>query len=219
MTLKYYLCKQISHAHYNLVTPVLFVKKKDGSLWLCVDFRALNKVKSPKWTGTHFSDLLTTPALVRIYMKIDLKHAYHLVCIAEGDKLKTAFHTQCGSYKWTVPKSLMASMFRDICFSATPINWSTSWEAWQTWMAVHLTCIWSVQIWFFVASLAMMYCFRSHVSSNALARTLCNSSLVLFHSWSWVQNWMLLSVIHMSLPTNLQSFRSKWQWSSQLWDL
>src|SRR5260370_40949758 len=48
------------------------------------------------------SNLLTTPALARVYLKIDLKHAYHLVCIMEGDELKTAFRTCYGSYGWKV---------------------------------------------------------------------------------------------------------------------
>src|SRR5258707_9726593 len=48
------------------------------------------------------SDLLTSPTPARIYSKIVLKHAYHLVHIAEGDKPKTAFHTRYSSYKWQV---------------------------------------------------------------------------------------------------------------------
>src|SRR5258706_85930 len=47
-------------------------------------------------------DLLTSPAPTRIYSKIDLKHAYHLVHIAKGDKPKTAFCTHYSSYKWQV---------------------------------------------------------------------------------------------------------------------
>jgi len=48
------------------------------------------------------SDLLTSPAPARIYSKIDLKHAYHLVCIAKGDEPKTVFCTHYGLYKWQV---------------------------------------------------------------------------------------------------------------------
>src|SRR5260370_17888299 len=84
-------------------SPVLFVKKKDGSLRLCMDFRALNKVmKKDHYPLPLISDLLTTLALARIYSKINLKHAYHLVCITEGDKSKTAFRTHYGSYEWKV---------------------------------------------------------------------------------------------------------------------
>ena len=48
------------------------------------------------------TDLLNAPGPARIYTKIDLKHAYHLVCIAEGDKPKTAFRTHYGSFEWRV---------------------------------------------------------------------------------------------------------------------
>ncbi len=47
-------------------------------------------------------DLLNSPAPARIYLKIDLKHAYHLVCILEGDKPKMAFCTHYGSFEWQV---------------------------------------------------------------------------------------------------------------------
>jgi len=84
-------------------SPVLFVKKKDGSLHLCVDFRALNRVmEKDHYPLPLISDLLTSPAPARIYSKIDLKHAYHLVHITEGDEPKTAFHTCYGSYEWQV---------------------------------------------------------------------------------------------------------------------
>src|SRR5258705_127662 len=84
-------------------SPVLFIKKKDGSLCLCVDFRALNRVtEKDRYPLPLISDLLMSPAPARIYSKIDLKHAYHLVRIAEGDEPKTAFHTHYGSYEWRV---------------------------------------------------------------------------------------------------------------------
>src|SRR5258708_35904712 len=80
---------------------VLFIKKKDGSLCLCVDFRALNRVtEKDRYPLPLIPDLLNSLGPARIYSKIDLKHAYHLVWIAEGDKPKTAFHTHYGSYKW-----------------------------------------------------------------------------------------------------------------------
>src|SRR5258706_210481 len=72
--------------------PVLFVKKKDRSLCLCVDFHALNKVmEKDRYPLPLIMDLLNAPGPARIYLKIDLKHAYHLICIAEGDEPKTAF--------------------------------------------------------------------------------------------------------------------------------
>src|SRR5258708_31691009 len=84
-------------------SPILFVKKKDSSLHLCVDFHALNRVtEKDRYPLPLISDLLTSPTPARIYSKIDLKHAYHLVCIAKGDEPKTAFRTRYASYEWRV---------------------------------------------------------------------------------------------------------------------
>jgi len=83
--------------------PVLFIKKKDGSLCLCVDFRGLNKfTKKDRYPLSLISDLLDSPSHAKIYSKINLRHAYHLVRIAPGDEWKTAFRTHYGSYKWLV---------------------------------------------------------------------------------------------------------------------
>jgi hypothetical protein len=83
--------------------PVLFIKKKDGSLRLCVDFRGLNRItKKDRYPLPLINDLLDTSQKGRIYTKIDLKHAYHLVRIAEGDEWKTAFRTRYGSFEWCV---------------------------------------------------------------------------------------------------------------------
>jgi len=82
---------------------VLFVKKKDSSLRLCVDFRGLNKItKKDRYPLPLISDLLDSPSHAKIYSKIDLRHTYHLVRIAPGNEWKTAFHTCYGSYKWLV---------------------------------------------------------------------------------------------------------------------
>ncbi len=82
-------------------SPVLFIKKKDGSLCLCIDFCTLNRVtEKDRYPLPLIPDLLNSPGPARIYSKIDLKHAYHLVWIAEGDEPKTAFCTCYGSYEW-----------------------------------------------------------------------------------------------------------------------
>src|SRR5258708_8397271 len=81
----------------------LSIKKKDGSLRLCVNFRALSKVtEKDRYPLPLITDLLNAPGPPRIYMKIDLKHAYHLVHIAEGDEPKMAFLTRYGSFEWRV---------------------------------------------------------------------------------------------------------------------
>jgi hypothetical protein len=83
--------------------PIHFVKKTDGSLQLCVDFQVLNKVtKKDRYPLPLIMDLLDAPRKARFYTKIDLRHAYHLVCIAEGDEWKTVFRTKYSSYEWMV---------------------------------------------------------------------------------------------------------------------
>jgi hypothetical protein len=67
--------------------PVLFVKKKDGSLRLCVDFRRLNAItRKDKYPLPSTSKLLDTPSRAKVFTKIDLKHVYHLIRIAARDK-------------------------------------------------------------------------------------------------------------------------------------
>src|SRR4029077_12021694 len=89
-----------SSAH---AAPMLFIHKKDGSLRLCVDFRGLNKItKKDRYPLPRISDLLDAPSRAKIYSKLDLRHAYHLVRIADGDEWKTSFQTRYGSYEWLV---------------------------------------------------------------------------------------------------------------------
>ena len=74
--------------------PVLFVKKKDGSLRLYIDFCSLNCIsKKDCYPLPLISNLLDLPCKAQVYSKIDLHHAYHLVCITDGDEWKTAFRT------------------------------------------------------------------------------------------------------------------------------
>ena len=83
--------------------PVLFIKKKDGSLQLCVDFRGLDKItKKDRYLLPQIMDLLDSPRKARFYSKINLWHAYHLIRIQEGDEWKTTFRTRYRSFKWCV---------------------------------------------------------------------------------------------------------------------
>jgi hypothetical protein len=82
---------------------ILFVKKKDGSLRLCVDYRTLNKItKKDRYPLPLISNLLQSPGKACVYTKIDLWHVYHLVRIAKGNEWKTTFRTQYGSFEWLV---------------------------------------------------------------------------------------------------------------------
>ena len=83
--------------------PILFVKKKDGSLCLCVDYRDLNKLtKKDRYPLPLITDLLDSPSRAKVYSKIDLRHTYHLIRIADGNEWKTTFCTRYGSYEWLV---------------------------------------------------------------------------------------------------------------------
>ena len=83
--------------------PVLFVKKKDGSLCLCVDFHGLNCIfKKDCYPLLLISNLLDLPCKAWIYSKIDLHHTYYLVCITDSDEWKTAFRTCYRSFEWSV---------------------------------------------------------------------------------------------------------------------
>jgi len=83
--------------------PVLFVKKKDGSLRLCVDFHSLNCIsKKDRYPLPLISGLLDSPHKARVYSKIDLCHAYYLVRISNSDEWKTAFRTRYRSFEWSV---------------------------------------------------------------------------------------------------------------------
>ena len=66
---------------------ILFVCKEDSSLQLCIDYRGLNKISQrDKYPLPLLTDLLNVPQKVQIYTKIDLRHAYHLVHIANRDE-------------------------------------------------------------------------------------------------------------------------------------
>ena len=82
---------------------ILFVKKKDSSLCLCVDFCSLNCIsKQDHYPLPLISNLLNSSHKAQIYSKIDLCHAYHLVHIADGNKWKTAFRTCYRLFEWSI---------------------------------------------------------------------------------------------------------------------
>jgi hypothetical protein len=83
--------------------PVLFVKKKDGSLRLCVDYRGLNKItKKNRYPLPLIGNLLDRLKSATVYSKIDLRAGYHNVRIASGHEWKTAFRTRYGSFEYLV---------------------------------------------------------------------------------------------------------------------
>ena len=84
-------------------SPVLFVKKPDGSLRLCVDYRGLNAITiKNKYPLPLLSEMLDRFAHARRYTKIDIRNAYHRIRVKKGDEWKTAFRTRYGQYEYQV---------------------------------------------------------------------------------------------------------------------
>ena len=82
---------------------LLFVKKKDGMLRLCIDFRQLSKVTvKNKYPLLRINDLFDQLKGAKIFLKIDLRSGYHQVIIKDEDINKTTFRTRYGHYKFTV---------------------------------------------------------------------------------------------------------------------
>ncbi|XP_038979221.1 uncharacterized protein LOC120109561 [Phoenix dactylifera] len=83
--------------------PVLFQKKHDGSLRMCVDYRALNKVTiKDRYPVPNAADLFDRLAQAAYFTKLDLRSGYWQVRIAKGDESKTACVTRYGSFEFLV---------------------------------------------------------------------------------------------------------------------
>ncbi|GJU47282.1 putative reverse transcriptase domain-containing protein [Tanacetum coccineum] len=84
-------------------TPVLFVKKKDGSFRMCIDYHELNKLTvKNRYPLPRIDDLFDLLQGSSIYSKIDLRSGYHQLRVREQDIPKTAFRTQYGHYEFQV---------------------------------------------------------------------------------------------------------------------
>nr|GEV48315.1 putative reverse transcriptase domain, ribonuclease H-like domain, aspartic peptidase domain protein [Tanacetum cinerariifolium] len=82
---------------------VLFVKKKDGSFRMCIDYRELNKLTiKNRYPLPRIDDLFDQLQGSRYFFKIDLRSGYHRLRVHEDNIPKTAFRTKYGHFKFTV---------------------------------------------------------------------------------------------------------------------
>ena len=108
VTLKSYLEENLSKGFIERSespagAPVLFVKKKDGSLRLCVDYRGLNRITVPNRCPLPLiSETLDRLYGCTIFTKLDMRGAYNLLRIKKGDEWKTAFRTRYGHFQYKV---------------------------------------------------------------------------------------------------------------------
>jgi hypothetical protein len=106
--------------------PILFVKKKNGELRLCVDYRGLNKITiKNRYPLPLMSQLREQIGKSKIFTSLDLRNGYNLIRIAKGDEYKTAFRTHYGQYEYLVMpfglcnapatfQEMMNEIFRDL---------------------------------------------------------------------------------------------------------
>jgi hypothetical protein len=93
----------IQHSNNPFASPVLLVKKKDGTWRFCVDYRHLNAITvKNKHSLPIVDELLDELARAKWFTKLDFTSGYHHIRVAQKDEMKIAFRTHSGLYEFRV---------------------------------------------------------------------------------------------------------------------
>ncbi|GJW93786.1 putative reverse transcriptase domain-containing protein [Tanacetum coccineum] len=179
---------------------VLFVKKKDGSFRMCIDYRELNKLTvKNRYTLPRIDDLFDQLQGSRFFSKIDLKSGYHQLKVHEDDIPKTAFRTRYGHFEFTVmPFSLtnIAYLSAYLAFSVygllillvssldSLIRSELDIENFELSQGCHLRVLWLFSGWYYdLASskitLGVSMAWAKGVTTGTLVRRVASVSLLL----------------------------------------
>jgi len=95
------LCtRRVCPSKSPMAAPVFFIKKKNGSLWLVQDYRALNSMTvKNKYPLSLISELVSQLHGARYFTKLDVHWSFNSICIKPGDEWKAAFRTNRGLFE------------------------------------------------------------------------------------------------------------------------
>jgi Reverse transcriptase (RNA-dependent DNA polymerase) len=93
----------IRHSQSKCSAPIIFAKKGDGTLRLCVDYRGLNKLTiKNRYLIPLIGELLERMNNAKYFTKFDVRDEYNRLLVAPGEEWKTAFRCRYGLFEYTV---------------------------------------------------------------------------------------------------------------------